>query len=362
MSSVQAKTVNQIKMVEITGKPYDRGQEYGVKVRDSIGRLIDMFFSIYTETYKLSKEQVLRRGSKYIPFIEDYSPEIAEEIKGIAEGSGRELQEVTMLVSYYEIYDRLAFGSACTSFAISGKATADGNTYMGQNWDDDLNWYWNGEMPFLLKVKRDSGPNLLAYTYPGIPAGAGVNSEGIALCWNTMHCEDHKLGVPTYVILTEVLHQKRIGDALGAIIRADRAESFNFVLADGNGEIYDVEATPSDIDIFYSDKYLGHANHFLSTKLSIKKDLIVSFLPDTVVRSNRMNKLLNEKCGSFDLKKATELLKDHTNYPKSICRHPAPGEAFQMVTFDSFVIAPAKKEMWLSHGNPCQNVFDRYTV
>ena len=362
MTTTQMVTATQIRIVELSGKPYNRGFEHGVKLKDSISRLANMFYSIYSEKYKLSKEDILRRASKYIPFIEEYSPSIAEEIKGIAEGSEKKLEEIAMIVAYYEIYDRLAFALGCTSFAITANATVDGSTYIGQNWDDDINWYWKGEMPVLLKERCDPGPNLLAYTYPGIPAAAGINSEGICLSWNTMHCEESKVGVPTYVILTELLHQKRIGDALGAIMRADRAESFNFVIGDINGEIYDVEATPSDVDIQYSNKHIGHANNFLSTKLNIKKDLIAANLPDTIIRANRMNKLLDQRYGTFDLEKTTELLKDHINYPKSICRHPAPEEAFQGVTWDSWVMIPAKREMWLCHGNPCQNEFRTYTI
>lgn len=322
-----------------------------------------MFYSVYADRYKLSKQEIWTRASKYLPYIDEYSPTVADEIRGIAAGSERKLEEIAMLVCYYEIYDRLAFRSGCTSFAITGRATVDGSTYTGQNWDDDVSWYWNGEMPVLLREECDPSPNLLAYTYPGIPVGAGINSVGLALSWNTMHSEEQQVGVPTYAITTEVLHQKRIGDALGAIIRAKRAESFNFVLADAEGEIYDVEATPSAVDIIYSNRHIGHANNFLSTKLNVKQDVIVGYLPDTIVRANRMNRLLDERAGTFDLKIAMGLLKDHANYPKSICRHPSPEEGgHQGKTFDSWVMVPARREMWLCHGNPCQNEFEKYTI
>jgi isopenicillin-N N-acyltransferase-like protein len=177
-------------------------------------------------------------------------------------------------------------------------------------------------------------------------------------------CEQFKLGVPILVVCREVLQQATIGDALGAIIRANRAQSLNFLVADENGEIYDIEATPKDIDYFYSDKYMAHSNHFLSKKLGFKRDIIVSAMPDTIIRYNRMNRLLREKCGTIDLKALMEFTKDHVNYPYSICRHKSHGASPEqaIVTLDSFIFVPAKKEMWIARGNPCQNEFIRYAL
>jgi isopenicillin-N N-acyltransferase-like protein len=294
--------------------------------------------------------------------MNEYSPAFFDELQGIAQGAEREFEEIVMLNTYYEIYERYPFSPKCTSFALANSATLDRTTYIGQNGDDNADWYWNGEMPALLKHECDSGPNILTFTYPGLPISAGINSEGISLCWNSMHCEESKIGVPTTAIAAEILHQSRIGDALEAILRAERAESFNFVIADADGEIYDVEATPDDTDIIYVDDYIGHGNNFVSKKLHVKRDSIAHVQYDTIVRTNRMNKLLKEKYGSFDLAKAMDLLKDHVNYPKSICRHLALGEKLSWITYGSFIMVPAKKEMWVCHGNPCQNQFSKHTI
>ena len=352
---------NEIKVYEVSGTAHDTGFQQGEMFKADIERIVEQFYQIY-DGFKLSKDQVLRRAMRYVPFIEDYSPEIAEEMKGIAEGSGKDLAEVAMIVAYYEIYDRVAFTSGCTSLGVSPQYTKDNEAYVAQNWDDDVNWYWDGDMPRLLKKRRKTGPDVLAYTYPGMPAGAGMNSYGIGLCWNTMHCEKSKVGVPTYVILTEVLHQKRIDDALGAILRVERAESFNYVMGSKEGEIYNVEANPEIYDIQYVETCMGHANHFVSKKIPVKKDIIVDMIPDTIVRHNRMNKLLNMKAGEIELKECMTILSDHVNYPNSICRHYIPGEKFEMKTFDSIVLALSKGEMWLAHGNPCETEYKKYTL
>ena len=352
---------NEIKIYEVSGSAHDIGFQQGEMFKDDIDRLVNQFYKIYNG-FKVSKEKALRKAMHYVPFIEDYSPEILEEMKGIAEGAGKQLAEVTMLVAYYEIYDQLAFTGNCTAFGVSPLITKNNEVFVGQNWDDDVSWYWNGDMPRLLKKRRKNGPDVLAYVYPGFPACAGMNSAGIGLVWNTMHCEQSNVGVPTYVILTEILHQKRIGDALGAVIRAKRAESFNFMIGSKDGEVYNVEANPKNYDLMYVEKGLGHANHFVSDKIPLEKDTIVESLADTVIRHNRMNKLVNMNVGEIDIDSCKKFLSDHINYPNSICRHPVQGEAFEGKTFDSIILALSKDEMWLAHGNPCETAYNKYTL
>jgi len=351
------------KVVEISGGAHERGYQYGSKCKDVIKRLVNAHYSLFEHHFKLSKDQLLREARKYIPFIEDYSPEIADEIRGTAEGAGIQTEELVAVIAFVELYYPRLLGG-CTSFAAAGNATTHGTTYVGQNNDEALDPWLNGDCCTLVNVKRNSGASFLTYTYAGIPAMMGVNSRGIALCINALICEQFKLGVPILVVVREVLQQTTIGDAIGAIIRANRAQSLNFLIADENGEIYDIEAMPKNLDHFYSNKYMAHSNHFLSKKLDFERDVIVSAIPDTIIRYNRMNRLLSEKCGAIDLKALMEFTKDHVNYPYSICRHKSPGASPEeaMVTFDSFIFVPAKKEMWIARGNPCQNEFTRYVL
>jgi isopenicillin-N N-acyltransferase-like protein len=348
----------EIKVYEISGNAHDLGFQHGEIFKADIDKFVNQFYEIYGG-FKVSKEKVLNKASHYVPYIENYSPEIMEEIKGIAEGSDKTINEIAMLVAYYEIYDLLAFPGNCTAFGISPLYSKNKEVFIGQNWDDDNSWYWNGDMPRLLKKRRKAGPDLLAYIYPGFPNCAGMNSDGIGLVWNTMHCEKNKVGVPTYVILADILHQKRIGDALGSVIRAERADSFNFMIGSKEGEVYNVEANPDSYDLMYVEKGFGHANHFVSDKIPIQKDTIVESLADTVVRHYRMNKLVEMNAGQVDLDTCKKFLSDHVNYPYSICRHPT--QEFPFLTFDSIILALSKGEMWVSHGNPCEVEYKKFT-
>jgi isopenicillin-N N-acyltransferase-like protein len=339
--------------MELSGEPYERGYRYGEACKDLIARMIEeQFFQEFSG--RLTKDQMLKHARKYEPFIQDYSPEISEELRGMADGSGRLYDEIVMVNALEE---RESF-SRCTAFAATGRATKGGETYVGQSWDGMESEWWDGEIGLLFKVRRKNGPDILDYTNPGILACAGLNSRGISVNWNTVPRLDLTTGVPTYIIVAEILRQKTLGEALDAVLRATRAGCFNFVITDDT-ELYAVEGTPSDLDVSYGGEYLGHANHFVSDRFKSEQKISSS---SSIIRHNRMNRLLKENYGEIDLQACMGFFRDHVNYPLSICCHPGddPDPRQRWLTLGSWVGIPSKREFWIAHGSPCENEFRKF--
>src|SRR5262249_52947645 len=72
----------------IAGKPRERGRQYGQKFKDSIHAFLDR--EIYAAFSKKgpTKDDMLRYAGRCSKAIKDYSPTIADEMEGMAEGSG----------------------------------------------------------------------------------------------------------------------------------------------------------------------------------------------------------------------------------------------------------------------------------
>jgi len=185
---------NELKVIEVSGSPYEAGLQYGEKCKAQISRFIEEEFfhappatrwSKWADT-RDSRKDVLKGVKKFIPYIESYSPETAEEAQGIAEGSGVSYEEI-MLVELHE--ERMFFSRLgrehlwhhCKNFGATGSATIDGECYMGQNWDSSLDLYWDGAMPIMLKKKSKMGVDVLAYAYPGYPPQRGSTRRGSPL-------------------------------------------------------------------------------------------------------------------------------------------------------------------------------------
>lgn len=136
------------------------------------------------------------------------------------------------------------------------------------------------------------------------------------------------------------------------------------MITDGNGEVCDIEGTPSQFDYLYFKGTFAHTNHFLSSKLAIKRDLALETQPDTITRYLRMRELLETAEGAIGLEKLMEFTKDHVNYPDSICRHADTRDPVERRwrTFDSLIMVPEKRELWIARGNPCESEYERYSI
>ena len=354
--------VNKLDVLEARGDAFERGYAYGVHSKALIRRLIDSHCDFYVRYLQTSKQDALREASQYERPIRDYSEEIAEEIRGTAEGADIQLNQVLLIAAFNEVfYPKLS--KACTSFAAREKATLDGLTYVGQNNDEGIDPWLNGDCVTLTKHAQKDAPDALIYSYAGAPAMMGINSSGLSVCINALGFEKTKVAVPMLCVVREVLNQKDLDGAVAAIERADRAYALNFMLGDTKG-IVDVEANPLRVTATRSIGFLHHANHYLYGTVGFTDPKSGDPRVNSEARCNRMAELLQGNEWKLHLTTFQEFLRDHENKPNTICAHvnPAKPKAHHSRTLDGIIYVPERREAWISHGNPCENEFVRYTV
>src|SRR6516165_562998 len=106
-------------------------------------------------------------------------------------------------------------------------------------------------MSSTLECRRDDGPSLLAYAFPGLWVGAGMNSAGLLLCWMSAELGKPKqvprVALPAYVLLAHLLYQPTLDAALEAAKRRRQAGCFTFVMADGSVRMLNVEGLPERV-------------------------------------------------------------------------------------------------------------------
>ncbi len=351
-------------ILEISGDAFECGLQHGAHLKDGVHHTAEYILSLVKG---MSKEAALRHAHKHLPFLDEYSPEVSAEMRGIAKGASCSIDEI-LLISLHEELAGFPTGSphACTAFSATGKATKSGLSYLCQTWDISPELAENFN-PHIMLSKRDDAPHMLSFSYPGMIAGAGINSAGIAITWNGVPRLAIRLGVPTYAIIAELLRQPTIGDALASIFRAERAGCFNFMIADET-EIYSIEATPDEVGILYSARTLGHANHYVSEVFRHRQnidDVGRRNSAGSIIRHYRVNRLLEEVDGNIDLAACQHILQDHVNYPQSICRHgSAQPEARRLtpMTCASWVMIPSTRQWWVTRGPACENPFMEYSV
>lgn len=348
--------------IEAGGSAYDRGYAYGARARDVISRLLDSHFAYYSAHLRTDKTSVLREASLFSRPVLEYSWEIHEELRGMAAGAGVSLDEILTIAAFNEVfYPKLS--KLCTSFAVRGNATSDGLTYVGQNNDEGVDPWLDGECVVLVNYKEKSAPDSLVYTYAGAPAMMGINAAGVAVCINALRYASPVLGVPMLCVVREVLRQKTTDEATEAIKRAKKAYALNFMIGSPE-KIANVEATPAGIQVTTSDELLYHANHYLCPVSGFSETRAGDYYVNSSTRCDRMQELLSSNAGRLNLAALQEILKDHGGAPNSICSHvnkERPKERWSR-TLDGMIYIPEKREAWIAKGNPCSSTFYRYSV
>jgi isopenicillin-N N-acyltransferase-like protein len=219
--------------------------------RDAIRRFLEK--EIYQTFIQkpAPKDELLRYAAACAKTVQEVCPEIHAELAGVAEGSGLTLEEATLITLHEELYHRGALPKVghCTAVAV-GPPDTTGHTYVGQTWDWMESVYG---LSSVIEWQRSDGPSVLAYGYPGLWVGAGLNSAGLALTWTSASLGDKSLGarvgLPSYVLLTHLLYQQSLEDVVREARRDRHAGWFTFVMADGEGNLLNVEGSPKGIAI-----------------------------------------------------------------------------------------------------------------
>jgi len=203
-------------------------------------------------------------------------------------------------------------------------------------------------------------PEQLIYSHAGVLGVSGVNAAGLAIVENTLRPSDQRPGAPYPVVVRKALQQTILSDFIGAIITAPRAHGQNYVIGASYAAI-NIETSATKYDLRYlQDSIFGHANHYESPQLQ-HLDLEPEMLPDTLVRSGRMHQLLKAKFRKLDLEALKEVMRDHANYPNSICRHE-DNRGGVLSTLSALIYQPEDRLMLATYGTPCTTPFQEFSI
>ncbi len=349
-------------LIEVNGTNYEMGFQHGEQCAETINRFVGGMFSEVNKHLGWSKEQTLNKALIYDGFVEEFSPHLHEEMKGIADGSGLSFEEILLLQVRGEFTQPVTGGQECTSYAVMSAASGGGEVLVGQNQDLQEGFQEQGIM---LHMTPEKGPKMLCCTLAGSLGHNGINSSGMGWAVNALDCGGWRPGVPRYVLFRRMLEQESLDDAIEELRRAKRASSCNYMLAHASGAIADVETLVEGDGVLHPENgFLAHANNYLCQEL-VKHDRLIAQLPDSAIRAERMRELLNEHRESLSVETMMKLLQDHHNYPQSICRHQLSdpdAEFASMKTISSMVSRPAAGVMHVAVGNPCQNEYHAYKL
>ncbi len=325
--------------VMLEGKAKERGCAYGKRFREEIHDFLDKEIYRAFVGRPFVKEQMLRYAADCGNVVRDGCPMIAEEFEGIADGAGLAFAEIMLINLHEEFYHRkqLPQHGHCTAVAVGPPDTGNQHTYVGQTWD----WMQSvAGKSRMTQWRRPEGVSVLAYGFPGMPMGAGVNSEGIALCWTSAALGDERqvprVGIPSYVLIAHLLAQKNLDSVIREVRKNRHAGWFTFVMADGDGRLVNIEGSPERIVVERAQDRLVRVGYGSREMTGVKPAEQVPLHP----RCRRMYDLLQASSGGNDLAHLQDYFADRT-YEINV------GDA----TIDMMVFDTTARSAFLSRGS-----------
>ena len=346
------------------GSHREIGRQFGEATAEMVHRHRDLALARLGTRSGIRAEQALAAAMLYRPFVIEYARFLDEEIQGVAEGAGIALEEAYLLQLRAELavtkglYSSAEPGDECTTFAILGEATSDGDPLIGQN--ADLPIFYR-EIGILAEIVPDDAPAVLMLLPAGQVSYIGINDRGLGVFANFLTCDGWRLGYPRYLLSRLALTHETVDEAIAAFRSVPRASSRNMIVADLQGGAADLETTPTR-DARLDPEYgiLTHANHYTAPELLEEERSPQKDVANSRVRQARMRELLQGRRGALNAQVMQEILRDRATEPDALCRHAEDDPTTDFITFASVIAEPAKGQMWVAVGPPDQHPYRRY--
>jgi isopenicillin-N N-acyltransferase-like protein len=352
--------------IDVAGAPRELGQQIGEATRETLPSLVDHVLARMNQNrdIPLDTADVLKAADSYFATVEQYSVDMAEELRGIAEGSNMSPAQIMLINARGEVPHRIGGGSApwegCTTIAVEKERASAGVGLVGQNWDND------DEMrPFSLVIKRrpTGKPANMTWGQPGLIAYMGLNDAGLGVALNAIPGSMNVDGLPWYFTVRGVYEATDIASVNEAIDRMDRARPGNLGMITREGAVdFEVVAGKQRMVRGDDDGLMVHTNHCLHPDLTALNENTTLY-GQTFDRKTRSHSILDTKTGKVGVDDVKAILSDHENHPTSICRHPNDHpESGSDRSVVSMIAEPDAGRMHVTNGNPCENPYEVYEL
>jgi peptide-methionine (S)-S-oxide reductase len=243
LRSRHGERVGGFTLLLLEGAPYDRGLEHGrtmaPEIQASLGR---WRLWLEHETGARADALVARvlAENRWLEAAERETPELLDELRGIADGAGVDLETLFAFNASAELFAAGTRTEVTTGsdLALWGRAGRP-NLIAG---NDDLPTFF-GDSHVMLAI-RGEDTDLAVYSYAGLLGRAGVNSSGLGVSMRSAGNE-REVGpdtLPAPFLLRRVLLETELRAAVEVIEQRDPAVLAWFLVGDETG----LELVPED--------------------------------------------------------------------------------------------------------------------
>ena len=330
----------QVPLVALEGTAYECGRQYGEIVQERYPG-----YMVYLDQAPLWRDL----PCDVLKLFEDRAGFVLDIYRGLRDVMGDAPSQLGVVPQ-----------SQCSSFAVHGGLTLDGERITGQTKDTVAA---SARLYIVLRIRMTDGPSILVLAYPGEVLGYGMWSTGMSVFRNSVHSSaesDRGLTMEQWGLLA--LAGDTTEDAAELARQYGVSGSGNVLIADRNGDSSSVEFNVGGVEVIPArDGISVHTNHPLGTStLPHEKFPDENRRDDSYIRCEQLESLLRAERGRLTAQKAMMILADHSCYPQGLCRHKMG--TVDYCTTAAVVAEPASGKLHVTRGNPCCNWPTTYTL
>ena len=223
-------------VVDCAGDGRARGRAHGEAARDLVAHAVDRWSETTTSGRSgtpLDHAEGLLSGTGLFPTLERLTPDLAWEVRGIAEGAGQPFPLIAALnLMDEQWWHDLGAAGPEPGCSLLGWRTA-GRTVLCQTMD--LPAFMDGSQ-VVLRLLPDAGPGAVVLSSAGMIGLAGVNAAGVAVCVNTLLMLRHDPdGLPVAAVVRGALSQESAAEARGWLTGVPQASGQHYAVAGREG-------------------------------------------------------------------------------------------------------------------------------
>lgn len=224
-------------VVTCAGAPRRRGRTHGEELRERIAAGTGRWLEALGYRHGIDPDDYLRTflaETDHLPSIRRWTPDLLEEVEGIAEGAG---QPFSRILAYSLMDEEWSYAQGrrreapgCTVVCVR---TERGTSVIAQNMD--IPTVHDGTQT-VLRVQPETGPEVLVFTMAGFIGLMEVNAAGVGVVVNNLDTlPSSDVGLPVAFVVRGILARTTLPEAVGFVERVPHAIGQHYGIGDPDG-------------------------------------------------------------------------------------------------------------------------------
>lgn len=333
-SEIKIESPKAVPVIELSGNGYQRGLQHGKLLKNEIAEIYKKWKKDIENGTNENADTVIKRfysETNFTPAIKKWTPEILDEINGIAKSSGQTFIDVycfQMADEFWIYLDKITNTEKHHCSGIGVAAKGSNPTYIAQNMD--LPSFMNGGQVLLHINANKNEPEQYLLSSAGLVALNGVNASGIGVTVNTlMQLSASNDGLPVVCVIRGLLLKKDKKSALNFLQNVKHASGQNYIIG-AIDSVYDFEASANKVVRYTPDansqSLVYHTNHPISNddlkpwyKEKVEKVLSGAVSSNSSIRLQALKIRLNINNPSFSDNTIKATLRSKDNEKNPVC-------------------------------------------